>query len=108
MTISKKAHNLLLNPMINATEPKNSTRIINKAMIHDSFIVSVKKFIVALNPYPPNIPNNFCAPCGSIMEPTVKRRINPVQELSEKNINCFISFFFTKETLIKSKSLNVD
>ena len=80
----------LAKPAIKDNAPINSMMITRKPIIQGKFIVSVKKPIVPVNPYPPNIPSIFCAPCGNKIKPIVSRLITPVQSLFVLNILFFI------------------
>ena len=93
------------NPTIRPRLPKNSVMITRNASAVGIPILFVNTSIVPLKPYPPNHPNNFCAPCGNMTTPSVTRKISSDQESCVAN-NFLITFSFhsfLRDTLLQAK-----
>src|SRR5437868_4642253 len=93
MQNTPNAATLVRNPTIRPKLPKNSVMITRNASADGTPIFSVNMFIVPLKPYPPNHPNNFWAPCGNMITPSITRKMSSDQESCVAN-NFLITFSF--------------
>src|SRR6185437_4498924 len=92
MAMKPAAVNLVRNPAINPRLPSDSPMMTRNATSQGSPIFWVKNPIVPSKPFPPNQPNNFCAPCANITLPSPTRRMRPAQESSVlKNVAMILS-----------------
>ena len=92
INVKLKAQNRVKSPSINARAPRDSPMITRKATTV-GIPIPVKNSIVPTNPYPPNQPNNFCAPCGNITPPkAIRNKAGTQSSVVPKNCLTIFSF----------------